>query len=42
MAQAQAKPSVENLHEWRKRVKDLWYQVRLLTPLWPGMLKEIG
>jgi CHAD domain-containing protein len=23
-------PSVENLHEWRKRVKDLWYQLRLI------------
>lgn len=25
----------ENLHEWRKRVKDLWYHLRLLTPMWP-------
>jgi CHAD domain-containing protein len=25
-------PSFENLHEWRKRVKDLWYELRLLTP----------
>jgi CHAD domain-containing protein len=24
-------PTVENLHEWRKRVKDLWYQLRILT-----------
>jgi CHAD domain-containing protein len=28
---AAAKPATtENLHEWRKRVKDLWYQARLL------------
>ncbi len=25
-------PSAENLHAWRKRVKDLWYHLRLLTP----------
>ncbi len=29
--QAAAEPATtENLHEWRKRVKDLWYQARLL------------
>jgi CHAD domain-containing protein len=27
---AQREPTLENLHEWRKRVKDLWYQLRLL------------
>ncbi|CAN5217678.1 CHAD domain-containing protein [soil metagenome] len=27
-------PSVEALHEWRKRVKDLWYHQRLLRQLW--------
>ena len=41
MAQAQSKPSVENLHKWRKRVKDLGYQIRLLTPIWQGMLGEL-
>src|SRR3954453_10568943 len=28
---ALADPTVENLHEWRKRVKDLWYHHRLLV-----------
>ena len=42
MAHVQAEPSVENFHAWRKRVKDLWYQVRLLRPLWPGMLKDLA
>jgi hypothetical protein len=36
---AQKHPTVENLHDWRKRVKDLWYQQRLLQGAWPGPLK---
>jgi CHAD domain-containing protein len=30
--------TTEQRHEWRKRVKDLRYQVRFLQPLWPATL----
>jgi CHAD domain-containing protein len=30
---AQRRPSLEDLHAWRKRVKDLWYHERLLAPV---------
>lgn len=46
---ARRTPSPENLHEWRKRAKDLWYQVRILKPIQPealdkltGCLKQLG
>jgi CHAD domain-containing protein len=29
----------ELLHEWRKRVKDLWYHQRILHPLWPALME---
>jgi CHAD domain-containing protein len=32
-------PSDEAVHEWRKRAKDLWYQLRLLRDAWPAPLK---
>jgi CHAD domain-containing protein len=31
-------PSSENFHEWRKRVKDLLYNVELLEPIWPEQM----
>jgi CHAD domain-containing protein len=38
-ADARADPSAERLHEWRKRVKDLWYHHRLLAKAWRGPMK---
>ncbi|HET7510449.1 MAG TPA: CHAD domain-containing protein [Solirubrobacterales bacterium] len=38
MAIAAADQSEESFHDWRKRAKDLWYQLRLLGPAWSGPL----
>jgi CHAD domain-containing protein len=38
LEQARSHPTVENLHEWRKRTKDLWYHLRLLRALAPGIV----
>ena len=34
--------SVEGLHEWRKRVKEFWYDHELLKPLWKPVMKAVG
>lgn len=36
---ARREPSVEALHEWRKRAKDLAYQVGLLESAWPAAIE---
>ena len=36
------KPVPENFHAWRKRVKDLWYQLRILQPLNREVLEKIA
>src|SRR5438876_5822609 len=33
LAKTIKKPQPENFHAWRKRMKDLWYQLRILQPL---------
>lgn len=39
---AQEKSTNENLHEWRKRVKYLWYHIRILKPAWKDILDELA
>jgi CHAD domain-containing protein len=40
-ATATSEPSVENLHEWRKRVKDLWHHLQIIQPLWPRIANDL-
>lgn len=42
LADAYAAPSAESFHEWRKRLKYLWYHMRLLNPVWPGQLTALA
>ena len=42
MHQAGKEPTPENLHEWRKRVKTLGYQMALLKPIWPEQIEALG
>jgi CHAD domain-containing protein len=35
-------PTVEGLHEWRKRTKEFWYDHELLRPLWKPVMKAVG
>ena len=42
LAKAINEPDPENFHAWRKRVKDLWYQLRILQPLNRAVLIEMA
>jgi CHAD domain-containing protein len=35
-------PTIEGLHEWRKRTKELWYDHELLRPLWKPVMKAVA
>jgi CHAD domain-containing protein len=39
MKDAEARRDEDGFHEWRKRAKDLWYELRLLSCAWPGPLE---
>lgn len=40
MKRVLADDAAENVHEWRKRAKDLWYQLRIVRDAWPALLGE--
>jgi len=39
---ADVQPAAQNFHAWRQRVKDIWYQARLLQSLNPVVMSEIA
>ena len=41
LRRAQKRPSDDQLHEWRKTVKHLWYQVRLVERAAPSVLEPL-
>jgi hypothetical protein len=41
MARAQAAPTAKHYHAWRQRVKDLWFQVRLVEGWCGGRLQSL-
>jgi CHAD domain-containing protein len=41
LASAEAAPTVENFHQFRTRAKRLWYELRLLRPINPVVLKNL-
>jgi CYTH domain-containing protein/CHAD domain-containing protein len=41
LRRARERPTDERLHEWRKSVKHLWYQLRLIEPAAPSALEPI-
>ena len=41
MRAARDRRSDEALHDWRKRAKDVWYQTRLLHPVWPDLMRSL-
>ncbi len=42
LRRAASRPTVANLHSWRKRVKDLWYHLLILAPVWPRVMAALA
>jgi len=39
---AARRPGIRNLHQWRKHVKYLWYQMEMLRAFWPRRLNVLA
>lgn len=42
MRRARARRRAEDVHSWRKRAKDLWYQLRIVRGSWPAVVGEFA
>jgi ABC-2 type transport system ATP-binding protein len=42
LAKARVDPSDATVHEWRKRSKDLWYHLRIVSTAWPEVLESVA
>jgi hypothetical protein len=42
LAAAADDPSDETVHEWRKRVKDMWYSLRLVGEAWEPVIRPLA
>jgi CHAD domain-containing protein len=42
LSEARRDPTPENLHEWRKRVKDHWYNLSVLRDVWPPVMRPLA
>ena len=42
LAAAAKDASAETVHEWRKRVKDMWYSLRLLGDVWEPVIRPLA
>ena len=42
MKKARRDPTDDRMHEWRKAVKNLWYQIRLLSDAAPSLLRPLA
>jgi CHAD domain-containing protein len=42
LSAAETEGTPECFHEWRKQVKYLWHALEFMTPVWPGLVRELA